>query len=483
MTDEVLDVLIVGAGLSGIGAACHLKRLCPGKKFALIEARNDIGGTWDLFRYPGIRSDSDMYTLGFSFRPWSGEHAIASGQSILDYLRDTAREEGVEAAIRLRQRVRRAAWSSASSQWTVEIERDDGDGYSVRCAFLLMCTGYYDYSEGFSPTFPGRDRFAGAVIHPQLWPEHFDYSGKRIVVIGSGATAVTLVPELAKTAAHVTMLQRSPSYVIARPSIDRIATWLVRVLPLGWAHGIARWKNLLFQKYFFGLCRRRPERAKQWLLDMVRKELGPDFDVDTHFTPSYNPWQQRLCLVPDGDLFTAIRERRASVVTDKIVSFTEKGIALASGVELPADVIVTATGLKMKILTGVELLVDGRALQSSELVSYKGLMFSGVPNFASVFGYFNASWTLKADLASLFVCRLLNYMERSGTRRCVPPVADASMELEPWGDFSSGYIQRAAAQLPRQGTRKPWKLNQNYLDDLLVLRFGAVSDGVLRFSV
>lgn len=482
MADESVDVLIVGAGLSGIGAASHLRRLCPGRSVAILEARHALGGTWDLFRYPGIRSDSDMYTLGYSFRPWTGTQSIADGPSILQYLQETAREQGIERLIRFGHRVQRASWSSDEAHWTVDVKRDSGEVASMRCAFLLVCGGYYDYAEGYTPDFPGRERFAGRIVHPQQWTSDIDHVGKRVVVIGSGATAVTLVPELAKQADHVTMLQRSPSYVLSVPSVDRMAGWLLRHMGPSTAHGLTRWRNVMLAIGLYALCRGKPRFARDTMLKLVRRQVGPDFDVDTHFTPTYNPWEQRLCFVPDGDLFKAIREQRVSVVTDRIESFTETGLKLASGAELAADLVVTATGLKLKLIGGVELSLDGRRLQSSELVNYKGVMFTGVPNFASIFGYTNASWTLKADLASLYVCRLLNHMERTGVRQCVPHSDEESMPLQPWVDFSSGYFQRAMDQLPKQGLKKPWKLNQNYLADLMTLRYGAVDDGVLRFK-
>lgn len=482
MADEFVDVLIVGAGLSGIGAASHLRRLCPGRSVAILEARQTLGGTWDLFRYPGVRSDSDMYTLGYSFRPWTDARSIADGPTILQYLRDTAHEQGIDPLIRYGHRVRRASWSSEAAQWTVDAEDGNGEPLSLRCAFLLMCSGYYDYAGGYTPDFPGRERFAGRVVHPQQWTDDIDYAGKRVVVIGSGATAVTMVPELARHAAHVTMLQRSPSYVATQPSVDRIATWLRRHLGPSSAHALARWKNMLLALVLFRVCRHRPEFAKSALIKQVRRQLGPDYDIDTHFTPRYNPWEQRLCLVPDGDLFKAIRTQRASVVTDQIASFTETGLKLASGAELPADLVVTATGLKLKVVGGIELRVDGHKLEPADLVNYKGIMFAGVPNFASVFGYTNASWTLKADLSATFVCRLLNHMQQTGARRCVAMADDPAMPLQPWVDFSSGYFQRAVGQLPRQGEKKPWKLNQNYLSDFFTLRYGAVDDGVMRFS-
>jgi len=478
---EVVDVLIVGAGLSGIGAACHLQRECPDRRIAILEGRAALGGTWDLFRYPGVRSDSDMYTLGYSFRPWTGDKSIADGPDILAYLRDTARECGVDRKIRYGHRVRAASWSSADARWTVRVERE-GETITMGASFLMLCCGYYDYSEGYTPEFAGRDQFLGRFVHPQHWSDDVEVAGKRVVVIGSGATAVTLVPELAKSAAHVTMLQRSPTYMISRPSVDRIATGLRRWTPAPLAHTLTRWKNLLMGMYLFRLCRRSPERVKHALIKLAQQQLGPDVDVKTHFTPRYNPWQQRLCLVPDGDLFEAIKAKRASIVTDRIERFTADGLVLQSGATLPADLVVCATGLRLAVLKGVELVVDGRTLDTARLVNYKGVMFGGVPNLVSVFGYTNASWTLKADLASVFVCRVLNHMKRTGARVCLARADEASMSTEPWVDFSSGYFQRALDQLPRQGHKKPWKLNQNYLADLMTLRYGAIDDGVLRFS-
>lgn len=482
MADEVVDVLIVGAGLSGIGAACHLQRECPDRRFAILEARQDIGGTWDLFRYPGIRSDSDMYTLGYDFKPWTGAKAIADGPSIMAYLRETVAENDLRRHMRFGHRVVAAAWSSADAQWTVTARRDDGQTVQIRCQFLLTCGGYYDYAQGHTPEFPGRERFTGPVIHPQHWPEGLDLTGKRVVVIGSGATAVTLIPELAKQAALVTMLQRSPTYMATRPSADAVADWLHAKLGPRRAHAITRWKNVLWGMFIYRLAKRRPDKLKQRLIDMATQQLPAGYDVARHFTPRYNPWDQRLCLVPDGDLFKAIRAGKAEVVTDQIASFTERGIQLASGAELPADVIVTATGLKLKVMTGLQVQVDERTLDPSQLVTYKGLMFGDVPNFASVFGYTNASWTLKADLSCRFVCRLLNHLKKTGTRQCVPVQADPAMKLEPWVDFSSGYFQRVIDQLPKQGSAQPWKLSQNYITDLVTLRHGSVEDGVLRFS-
>ena len=482
MATEHFDVLIVGAGLSGIGAAYHLQADCPRKTYAILEGRDAIGGTWDLFRYPGIRSDSDMYTLGYAFKPWREAKAIADGPSILKYVRDTAVENGIDRHIRFGHQVKRASWSSADARWTVDAEvGPDRQVVRLTCNFLFMCSGYYDYAEGYTPEFAGTDRFTGRIVHPQKWPEDLDYSGKKVVVIGSGATAVTLVPEMAKTAGHVTMLQRSPTYVVSRPAEDAAANWLRAKLPAKLAYGITRWRNVLFGMLFFNLARKKPEKTKAQIIDMVRQHLGPDYDVATHFTPSYNPWDQRLCLVPDADLFDAIKQGSASVVTDHIETFTETGVKLKSGQELAADVVVTATGLKMQLLSGLEVLVDGQRVNMADTMSYKGMMYSGVPNLASAFGYTNASWTLKCDLTCEYVCRLLNHMERTG-RPIATPRADPTVETAPWLDFSSGYVQRGIAQFPKQGTKKPWKLHQNYALDMMALRFGSVEDGVMQFS-
>ena len=483
MTVEHFDVLIVGAGLSGIGAGYHLQQNCPGKTYAILEGREAIGGTWDLFRYPGIRSDSDMYTLGYSFKPWTEAKAIADGPSILNYVRETARENGIDRHIRFQHMVKNASWSSEDATWTVEAERGpEKEKVRYTCNFLFMCSGYYDYEKGYTPDFPGRDRFKGDILHPQKWPEGYDYSGKRVIVIGSGATAVTLVPEMAADAAHVTMLQRTPTYVVSRPAEDGIANWLRRNLPAKLAYGITRWKNVLLGMLFFNMSRRKPERVKRMILRGVREQLGPDFDVKTHFTPPYNPWDQRLCLVPNGDLFDSIKEGRASVVTDHIDTFTEKGILLKSGKELEADVIVTATGLNLKVLGGIDLTVDGRHVDFSQTMSYKGMMYSDVPNFASAFGYTNASWTLKCDLTCEYVCRLINHMDETGTRQATPRLKDGSVEEEPWLDFTSGYVQRSLDKFPKQGSKKPWKLYQNYALDIMALKFGKVDDGAMEFA-
>ena len=483
MTLEHVDVLIIGAGLSGIGAAHHLQTHCPDKRYAILEGRASIGGTWDLFRYPGIRSDSDMYTLGYSFRPWEQPKAIADGPSILQYVKDTAREAGIDSKIRFGHQVRSASWSTPDARWTVEAVRTaDGQVVRISCNFLFMCSGYYRYDHGYTPEFPGMARFKGQVVHPQHWTPDIDHAGKRVVVIGSGATAVTLLPELARTAAHVTMLQRSPTYVVARPSEDAMALWLRRHLPAMWAYGITRWKRVLLGMYVFRLCRRDPAKMKRLLLGGVRQALGPDYDVAKHFTPRYNPWEQRLCLVPDGDLFKAIGSGRAEVVTDTIKTFDDTGIQLESGQHLDADLVVTATGLELQVLGGLQLTVDGKPVDMSRTMNYKGLMYSGVPNLASSFGYTNASWTLKCDLTCEYVCRLLKHMQRHGIAYCTPRNTDPTITEEPWVDFSSGYFQRAMHMLPKQGSRPPWRLYQNYPKDILLLRRGRIDDGVLEFA-
>ena len=475
---EHFDVVVVGAGISGIGAGYHLQANSPDRSYVILEGRDRLGGTWDLFRYPGIRSDSDMYTLGFSFKPWTDAKAIADGPSILRYLDETAREYGIDQHIRHGHRVKSADWSSDEALWTV-VADVDGAEVTFTCAFLFMATGYYNYAQGYTPDFAGFADFKGRIIHPQFWADDVDYAGKRIVVIGSGATAVTLVPELAKQAAHVTMLQRSPTYIVARPSEDKVANWLRSKLPARAAYGITRWKNVLLQQYFFRAMRKRPDRAKKSLVDMVRQEL-PGHDVDTHFTPRYNPWDQRLCLVPDADLFASLREGKASVVTDTIDRFTENGIRLASGEELAADLVVTATGLEIQLLGGIPVTIDGERFEPAKHMTYKGMMFSDVPNFAISFGYTNASWTLKADLTANYVTRLLNAMKKRGMRQVTPRLKEP-VEAIPFLEFTSGYVQRAAPQLPRQGKRAPWRLYQNYTLDVMALKFGGI-DQEMEFS-
>jgi cation diffusion facilitator CzcD-associated flavoprotein CzcO len=480
---EHFDVVIVGAGLSGIGAGYHLQQKCPGKSYVILEGRDCIGGTWDLFRYPGIRSDSDMFTLGYSFKPWTDPKAIADGPSILNYVRETAAENGIDKKIRFRHRVKRASWSTPDARWTIEAERGEGTGDIVRftCNFLFSCSGYYRYTDGYTPEFAGRDDFKGQILHPQKWPDKLDYAGKRVVVIGSGATAVTLVPAMAEKASHVTMLQRSPTYVVSRPAQDKLAILLREKFGKSVAYHAIRWRNVLLGLAFFQFARRRPQRFKRMVLGGVRMALGPDYDI-ANFNPSYNPWDQRLCLVPDGDLFKSIREKRASVVTAGIDRFTMRGIRLKDGSELQADIIVTATGLVLQLLGGMETVVDGRTIDFAKTMNYKGMMYSDVPNLASAFGYTNASWTLKCDLTCEYVCRLINYMDRHGYKQCVPHNVDPSVEQLPVLDFSSGYVQRALPMLPKQGSKRPWRLFQNYAFDIVTLRFGKVDDGVMKYS-
>ncbi len=475
------DVLIVGAGLSGIGSAAHLERELPGKSYAILEARNAIGGTWDLFRYPGIRSDSDMFTLGFSFKRWDAAKAIADGDSIRAYIRETAAEYGIQRHIRYGHRVVRAEWDSDRATWTVEAEVDGGEPVRLTCNFLHWCSGYYNYAQGFSPVFPGSERFSGPIVHPQHWPEDLDYSGKRVVVIGSGATAVTLIPAIAEQAAHVTMLQRSPSYVVSLPREDPVVDWSIRHLPRQVAWQIARWKAIALTTASYQLSRKRPGLLKAILRRGLERELPDGYDIDRDFKPRYNPWDQRLCVVPDGDLFKAIGSGRASVVTDVIDTFTETGIRLASGQELDADVIVTATGLNLQMLGGAMLSVDGREVSLGDTVAYKGMMFSGIPNVALSIGYTNASWTLKCDLICQYVCRLLAHMDDHGYAYCMPVAPPASEPLEPLLDFSSGYVLRAIDSLPKQGTRLPWRLNQNYFKDIGLFRRGPLEDEGMRF--
>jgi cation diffusion facilitator CzcD-associated flavoprotein CzcO len=481
---EHVDVLIVGAGLSGVGAAYHLQANCPDRSYTILEARDCIGGTWDLFRYPGIRSDSDMYTLGYSFRPWRDAKAIADGPSILDYVRSTASENGIDEQIRFQHRVVRAEWSSLDARWTITALRGDtGETVQLTCNFLLLCSGYYRYDEGYTPELPGRERFRGRIVHPQHWSADIDYDGKRAIVIGSGATAVTLVPAMARTAEHVTMLQRSPSYVISLPAEDPIANFLRRVLPAKWAYGLVRWKNVLLTMLSFQLSRRRPGLVKAMLRRGQEKRLPAGFDIDTHFKPKYGPWDQRLCLVPDGDLFEAISGGRASIVTDQIETFTERGLRLASGAELEADLIVTATGLNMLALGGIEIAVDGEEVELPRTMTYKGMMLSGVPNLALAFGYTNASWTLKCDLTCEYVCRLLNHMADEGYAQCTPRNSDPSIGEEPFIGLTSGYVKRSIEKFPKQGSRAPWRLYQNYALDIFSLRFGSLADEAMEFSV
>jgi monooxygenase len=474
---EHVNVLIVGAGLSGIGAAVHLQQGCPGKSYAILESRESIGGTWDLFRYPGIRSDSDMFTLGYSFKPWLGEKAIADGESILDYIKETAEEYGVGERIRFGHEVVSADWSSAEARWTVRAERD-GEPVELTCDFLYGCTGYYRYDEGFSPEFEGTERFGGRIVHPQHWPEDLDYAGKRVVVIGSGATAVTLVPAMAETAGHVTMLQRSPTYVISRPAVDPIGRLLRRLLPQKLAYSATRWKNVFLMLASYKVSRRWPGAIKRIVRRGAQAQLPEGYDVDTHFKPRYDPWDERLCVIPGGDLFKAISSGRAEIVTDHVETFTGKGIRLQSGRELEADVVITATGLNLLVLGGLQILIDGKEKQISETVGYKGMMFSGIPNLALALGYTNASFTLKTDLVGDYVCRLLEYMDARGYRVATPRAPDPSVETEPFIDLKSGYVLRSLDQLPKQATTRPWRLHQNYAQDIRLLKKGPIDDEI-----
>lgn len=530
------DVLIIGAGLSGIGAGARLRMDCPTKTFAILEGREASGGTWDLFRYPGVRSDSDMYTLGYRFRPWRDGKAIADGPAILNYIRETSAEYDLDKEIRYGHRVKRAEWSSEESRWTVQIDvssplsskgsteeesltqsrkdaREETEEEDIpqsrkdakeekeedltqsrqdvketqrktrtfTCGFLYLCTGYYDYEAGYTPEWPGFENYKGVIVHPQKWPETFNYAGKRVLVIGSGATAVTLVPAMAETAKHVTMLQRSPTYIVTMPSTDKIANALRAVLPAKAAYAMARWKNIIRQMFFYELARRRPSTMKKMIAKGVRAELSEEL-AEQHFKPKYNPWDQRLCIVPDSDLFNAIRVARASVVTGEIETFTSNGVKLTGGDEIEADIIVTATGLVLKIMAGLTLVVDGETVDLSKKIAYKGMMYNDVPNLAQAFGYTNASWTLKCDLTSEYVCRLINYMDEHDYAACTPRLNDPSVKREPAIDFNSGYVLRAIDKIPGQGSKMPWRLHQNYFKDVRMLRYGRFEDGVMEFT-
>ncbi|HET9030812.1 MAG TPA: NAD(P)/FAD-dependent oxidoreductase [Candidatus Aquilonibacter sp.] len=476
-----MDVLVVGAGLSGIAAGYYLSHRLPHKRFAILEARDSLGGTWDLFRYPGVRSDSDMHTLGYSFRPWNGDIALADGPSIKAYIAETARAYGLDRHIRYGRRVVRAAWCSEQAVWTVTAVTSTGENEIYRCRFLFMCSGYYDYERGYLPQWAEMDRFQGPIVHPQAWPGDLEYRDAQVVVIGSGATAVTIVPAMAAQAAHVTMLQRSPTYVVSLPRRDAVARWIYRFAPRRIAHGLVRWKYVLLQMFFYAFMRAFPQRAKKRITGLVAQELGAHYDVATHFTPRYNPWDQRLCLVPDGDLFAAIRSGRASVVTGEIERFVSDGIVLKSGAHLRADVVVAATGLQLKLFGDMQLCVDGREIDMAEQVAYKGMMLCDVPNFGWALGYTNASWTLKCELTARYVCRLIEHLDRNGYAYAQPKRPDRSIGLEPAISLTSGYIQRAIAKLPKQAARAPWKLYQNYALDLASLRFGRLDDGVMEF--
>lgn len=483
---EHVDVIVIGAGISGISAGYHLSRQCPDRSFALLEGRPDLGGTWDLFRYPGVRSDSDMHTLGFSFKPWVHQKSIADGPSILQYLRETVDQFGLGPHIRFRHRVMSASWSSEHARWTLSVQRgDDVEPVTMTCGFIMMCAGYYSYRHGHEPHFEGRDQFQGRIVHPQAWPQDLDWNGQQVVVIGSGATAMTIVPAMARSAAHVTMVQRSPTYVVARPDEDRVANALRRVLPARWAYAVTRVKNTTMQQLVYRRSRSHPEQLRRRLLDGVRAAVGPNVDVDQHFTPTYDPWDQRLCLLPHGDLFTALRTGQVSVVTDHIDRFTETGVRLVSGHEVPADIIVTATGLELVTMGEVDLRVDGAPVDLSTTWTYKGVAYSDVPNLFSVFGYINASWTLRADLINDYACRVLNHLWATGTQQVTPRLRtdDADMLPRPWiTEFSAGYLQRVMGDLPRQGDREPWVNPQRLAADRRLIAKAPIDDGVLQFT-
>lgn len=480
---DTVDVLIIGAGLSGIGAACYLKQRCPDRSFMILEGRERMGGTWDLFRYPGIRSDSDMFTLGYAFKPWTNPKAIADGPDILSYIKETAAEYEVERAIHYNQRVVSANWDSGEAMWTVEVTNGaSGDTRQVKCNFVYSCTGYYSYDNPYTPEFEGTQDFGGELFHAQHWPEGLDYRDKNVVVVGSGATAVTVVPEVAQEAAQTIMLQRSPTYMGSVPQKDEMAIKLRKWLPESWVYHLTRWKKVLMQMVIFNLARSRPQMMNRVLIGRVREELGEDYDVKTHFTPRYNVWDERLCAVPNGDMFAAIREKRVEVVTDQIDRFTPGGLLLKSGRELEADIVVLATGLNLLFLGGIELTVDGKAVTPGEHYVYRGMMLSGVPNLAQAFGYTNSSWTLKADLTAEYVCRLLNHMRKAGKRSATPVVGAEGVEEVPMLDFTSGYVQRSVETFPKQGGNHPWRVYQNYYKDLVSLRFSSLKDDALKLD-
>jgi cation diffusion facilitator CzcD-associated flavoprotein CzcO len=486
MTSEHVDVVVVGAGLSGIGAGYHLQTMSPDRSYVILEGRESLGGTWDLFKYPGVRSDSDMHTLGFSFKPWTEAKSIADGPSILQYLKQTVSQFGIDKHIRYGQLVTKAQWSTDDAQWTVtSTNKSTGATNTYTCSFLFMCSGYYSYKKGHTPEFTGRERFKGTIVHPQEWPTDLDYAGKRVVVIGSGATAVTIVPSMADKAAHVTMLQRSPTYMVSRPDHDVLANRMRKVLPPKMAYNLTRFKNTWRQQLVYNKTRTDPNKVKQLLLGGIQLELGAEYDIAKHFTPNYNPWDQRLCLVPNGDFFKSMREGKASVVTDHIASFTETGIQLASGEHLDADIIVTATGLELVTLGEMDFFVDGNQVDFAKTWTYKGFAYSDIPNMASTFGYINASWTLRSDLTAEYVCRLLNHMRKKGVAQCTPRLReqDRNMKERPWIDgFSSGYMQRMMHRMPRQGDHEPWINPQNYRRDKKMFKHSPIDDGVMQFS-
>ncbi len=483
MTQNHFNVIVVGAGISGIGAGYYLQKKCPNKSFVILEGRDNIGGTWDLFRYPGIRSDSDMNTMGFRFKPWMGVKSIADGPSILSYLQETVKENDLNKKIHFNQWVNEASWSSEDAQWTVQAEnKKTQEHQDFTCDFLFLCGGYYNYEEGYTPHFAGRENFLGQIIHPQKWPKNLDYKNKKVVVIGSGATAVTIIPTMAEEAAHVTMLQRSPTYFLSAPDEDPVGNFLRKIISSKLTYKLVRWKNIRFQWWFFQKCRKFPKKVKEFLIKQVREALGPNYDIETHFTPKYNPWEQRLCLVPNGDLFNAINAGKASVITDHIDRFTKKGIKLKSGGEVEADLIVTATGLNLEVCNGIKLEVDNNEVDISKTMTYKGMMFSDVPNLVATFGYTNASWTLRADLTSEYVCRLLNFMDKKGYAYCCPRTAEHVEQAGDWLDFTSGYVKRSMHKFPKQGSRDPWRNTQNFPKDVLAIRWGNIDNKELKFT-
>ncbi len=482
MSNQYVDVVIIGTGISGISAAYYLQTMCPEKSFIMLEARDSIGGTWDLFKYPGIRSDSDMYTLGFEFRPWLSTKAIADGPSIMEYLNGSIKDYKLEESIRFGHQVDKASWSTQDSKWTITSNLTEGGQATYDCQFIFCCTGYYNYEKGYTPEFKGLQNYKGTFIHPQLWPEDLDYSDKKMVVIGSGATAITLIPELAARASHVTMLQRSPTYVTVAPAEDKLANWMNRTFPQNLAYRITRWRKIRMGQFFYKLAKKYPGFMKGLILKGVTKELGEDYDVATHFTPKYNPWDQRICLAPDSDFFNSLKSGKAEVVTDSIERITETGIQLTSGKHLEADVIVSATGLDLKFLGGIKVVVDDETIDFSKSVAYKGMMFSGVPNLTLAFGYTNASWTLKCDLSNSYFCRLINYMDEHQYAKCVPMLSDSDLKLESFVDFNSSYILRYIDDYPKQVDKEPWKLKQDYFVDYKKLKKEKVNDGIMEFT-
>lgn len=477
-----MDVLIIGAGISGIGQSCHMTRTCKGKSFAILEGRERLGGTWDLFQYPGIRSDSDMFTFGYRFKPWNAAKDIAPGTDILNYLNETVDEYGLRDKIRFQQRVTALNWSSADQRWIATVEPAASEPYEIAASFVSSCTGYYDYDKGYLPEWDGYDDYEGQIAHPQHWPQDLDYAGKRVAVIGSGATAVTIVPEMAKQAAHVTMIQRSPTYIFNVPASDPVAKWLRRLLPNGAAYKLARIKNILLGIYLFGLSKRKPDQVRKYLRKLAVEELGEDFDVDTHFKPDYDPWDQRLCLIPDGDFYKSLKDGGATVVTDHIDHFTETGVQMKSGKVIEADVVVPATGLQIQFGGGMALSMDGAPVDLSEHYVYRGMMLSGIPNFAVIFGYTNASWTLKADLTADFVCRLVNNMAEKGSAVVTPETGGEAIEPGPLVGLNSGYLLRASHLLPKSGAERPWKNYENYISDMMSIRYGKLEDDTLTYS-